>query len=114
MAHNTETPAGIASITALLKVPEHNALSAEQVRGARCVWCDKLLTAETAVDLPERRIRSLGTHIDTFPRAHRACVGKRAYSALLDHAPCCEQCVDNSAECETGRELQRLARLVRS
>ncbi|MET8955223.1 hypothetical protein ACWEO4_32000 [Streptomyces sp. NPDC004393] len=111
MAHDTEAPGGLASIAALLPLPEHNSLSEEQVRGAECVWgCGKTLTAETAVELPERRIRNLDTYIDTFPRGCRPCTGRRALKALYNHCPVCEQCVDNVAECEIGRTLRRFTR----
>ncbi len=110
MAHDTESPVAGASTLALMPLPDHNEMSEGQIRGADCAWCGKSLTAETAVDLGERRIRSLDTHFDTFPRGCKPCTAKHAYQTLFDHCPMCEQCVDNSAECVTGRELRRLAK----
>lgn len=36
-----------------------------------------------------------------------------AYRALLDHVSTCEQCVDDSRECPTGRALIRTLREAR-
>lgn len=110
MAHDTEAPAGRASIAALLEVPEHNTLTAAQVRGADCAWCGKRLTSDSALDLGERRIRVLDTHFDTFPRGCRQCTGERAYSALFTHAPKCEHCIKHPTGCEIGDALRRLAK----
>jgi hypothetical protein len=110
MGHHTETPTGRASVAALLEVPEHNALTKEQARGADCAWCGKPLTAETAVDLGERRIQVLDTHFDTFPRGCRPCASKRAYGALFGHAEACDHCRKHPSGCEIGDELRRLSR----
>jgi hypothetical protein len=85
-------------------------LTGQQQRGADCVWCGTTLTAETAVDLGERRIRVLGRHVSAFPRGCRSCTRKHAYRALLDHAALCEQCTDDASGCETGTALSRLVR----
>ena len=98
---------------ALLELPDLEGLSEAQVRGAECIWCSGTLTADTAVDLGERKHRRLDGRYSTFPRADRRCVHDAAYSVLLDHAPSCEQCVDNAAECPTGRALRRLMREYR-
>jgi hypothetical protein len=74
------------------------------------VWCDAHLSAETAVDLGERRIRVLDSSVTAFPRGCRRDAGVAAYRALLDHAPSCEQCVDDATGCETGTLLRRLIR----
>jgi hypothetical protein len=98
---------------ALLVLPALDGLSKGQVRGAACIWCDKTLTADTAVDLGERRHKRLDGHYSTFPRACRAChrhTHDAAYAALMDHAPSCEQCVDDAAGCDTAVALRRLMR----
>lgn len=97
-------------VLALLTLPSRDSLSQQQDRGVDCVWCGVTLAADTAIDLGPRRVRVLDTHVTTFPRGCPLCVGKAAYRALFDHCPMCEQCVDNAAECDTGRELRRLAR----
>ena len=95
---------------AILPLPDHNSLSQQQVRGTACVWCGVALAPDTAVDLGERRIRVLDDHVTTFPRGCRQCTGQAAYNALFDHSPMCEQCVNNAAGCETGRQLRRLVK----
>jgi hypothetical protein len=87
-----------------------DALNEGQLRGAACAWCGVPLTAETAVDLGERSIRVLDSYVTAFPRGCRRDASEAAYLALLDHAPTCEQCVDDAARCETGAVLQRLIR----
>ncbi|MFE0329088.1 hypothetical protein ACFW08_20345 [Streptomyces sp. NPDC058960] len=95
---------------AALPLPSVGDLSEQQQRGAECVWCEAPLTAETAVDLGERRIRVLDSYVTAFPRGCRSHAGEAAYRALLDHAPDCARCVDNAASCETGVALRRLMR----
>ncbi|MGW2934757.1 hypothetical protein ACWDA7_23525 [Streptomyces sp. NPDC001156] len=68
------------------------------------------LTAETAVDLGERRIRVLDSHVTAFPRGCRPCSATAAFRALHDRTPNCEQCVDDAGSCETGIALRRLIR----
>ncbi|MGI5139427.1 hypothetical protein [Streptomyces sp. CA-106110] len=85
-------------------------LTESQQRGAACVWCAQTLTAETAVDLGERRIKVLDNYVTAFPRGCRPCTATAAYRALMDHAPDCEQCVDDAGSCETGMALRRLMR----
>jgi len=100
-------------VLALLAVPALDELSEEQVRGAACVWCGTTLTTDTAVDLGERKHKRLDGSYSTFPRACRPDAHTAAYSALLDHAPRCEQCVDDASGCETGLALRRLMREYR-
>ncbi|MGV9242602.1 hypothetical protein [Streptomyces sp. NPDC003710] len=95
---------------AALPLPSVGDLREKQQRGTECVWCAEHLTAETAVDLGERRIRVLDSHVTAFPRGCRPCTATAAYRALLDHAPSCEQCVDDASSCETGKALRRLMR----
>ena len=97
---------------ALLELPALDALTTEQVRGAVCIWDRKEppLTAATAVDLGERRHKRLDGRYSTFPRACHRHAHEAAYKALIAHTLSCEQCVDNAAECPTGRALLRLMR----
>ncbi|MFJ4685915.1 hypothetical protein [Streptomyces sp. NPDC088789] len=92
---------------ALVACPPLDALSVDQARGATCVWdaTEPPLTAETAVDLGERR-----GDVHWFPRACREHTGERAHEALLDHVPACEECTEHRAICAIGRALYRLAR----
>ncbi|MFF9129105.1 hypothetical protein [Streptomyces sp. NPDC014806] len=94
----------------LLSVPSLDDQSEAQQRGAACVWDGQPLTAETAVELGERRHRRLDGHYSTFPRGCAPCVADRAHRALLDHGASCEQCVDNAELCIVGRVLYRLVR----
>lgn len=99
---------------ALLALPGLDGLTDEQARGAVCVWGSKEppLTGGMAVDLGERMSPLDGTTspMRWFPRACHVCVHDAAHKVLMDHAPSCEQCVDNAAECPTGRALLRLMR----
>jgi hypothetical protein len=90
---------------ALLALPAVDELSDTQVRGSACVWCAVVLSPKTAVDLGQRT-----GDVTWFPRGCRPCAGIRAYEALLDHAPTCEQCVDDGRLCTTGVGLRRLVR----
>lgn len=89
---------------ALLPLPEQ--LSDAQRDGHVCVWGGETLTVGTGIDLGSRKTDDRLI----FPRACRRDTGEAAYRALLDHAPACEQCVDNAAECPLGRALNRLVR----
>lgn len=96
----------------LLALPSLDDLTDRQVRGTTCVWDSALLTTETAVDLGERMSALSGTTspMRWFPRACHRCVHTAAYAALMDHAPLCEQCVDEAAGCDTAVGLRRLMR----
>ena len=93
---------------ALLELPALDGLSEVKVRGAACIWCSVILTAETAVNLGERRHKRLGGHFYTFPRSCRPCTRNAAGAALRVHAGCCEQCVDDPNICETAAALRQL------
>jgi len=95
---------------ALLALPALDGLSESQVRGKACVWCGVILTAETAVDLGPRRKGRLDGAYNWFPRGCKTSTGMAAFRALHQHAPTCEQCVDDGEQCETGRALWRLVR----
>lgn len=99
---------------ASLALPALDELNEQQVRGTACVWNARHpLTNGTAVDLGPRQAARAGQPLTWFPRACRKCTHDHVYSVLLDHAPSCEQCVDNAAECPTGRALLRLMREYR-
>lgn len=101
---------GVRQALALLVLPALDGLSEAQVRGKACVWCGVILAADTAVDLGPRRKGRLDGTYDWFPRGCKTSVGMEAFRALHDHAPACEQCVDEAERCETGRALWRLVR----
>ncbi|MFJ6657799.1 DUF6415 family natural product biosynthesis protein [Streptomyces sp. NPDC091377] len=90
----------------LLALPALDALTADQARGAVCVWDgdEEPLAGDCAVDLGERV-----TGVHWFPRACRTHTGDRAHRALLDHVPVCEECTERKAMCDIGRALYRLA-----
>lgn len=96
---------------AALPLPDVGQLSESQQRGAACVWCKAPMTAVTAVDLGERRIRVLDTHFTAFPRGCRPCTAKAARRALWNHGALCEECMDaDRGLCETDMALRRLIR----
>lgn len=99
---------------ALLQLPDLDGLSDQQTRGTACAFDGIALTPE-AVDLGERLSPLSGSTspMRWFPRACRRCVHDAAYRALFDHAPLCEQCVDNAAGCDTAVALRRLMREYR-
>lgn len=104
----TSTRQGIpAKALRLLNCPPLAALTADQARGAVCVWdaAEPPLTAEAAVDLGERQ----NDGIHWFLRACHNHTGRQAYRALLDHAPTCERCVTGPGGCDLGRTLTRLS-----
>jgi hypothetical protein len=96
---------------AALPLPSVGTLTSEQVRGAHCLWCAARLMAETAVDLGERRIRILDSHVTAFPRGCRPCTARAAQRALANHTPFCEQCRNGEdSQCQTCLALMRLIR----
>jgi hypothetical protein len=114
VAMQSSSPGSTAEALALLVLPALDGLTDEQVRGAVCVWDrnERPLSAETAVDVGERMDKLPGTSSSMrwFPRACQPHTEQAALRALHEHAPMCEPCVDNAAECETGRALNRLRR----
>ncbi|MEU8538357.1 hypothetical protein [Streptomyces parvulus] len=94
------------NVLALLGLPQFGDLTADQVRGAVCVWGSEGLTAERAVDLGEQD----GPDGRWWPRGCPACTASRAHRGLFEHAPSCEQCVDSGERCEINRVLYRLVR----
>ena len=104
---------------ALLRLPGLDGLTDEQTRGATCVWCpadSPPLTAETAVDLGEHMSPLSGSTspMRWFPRGCHVCTHHYEFAALHDHAPLCQECVDNVDECPEGVGLRRLMRDTRS
>ncbi len=97
------------SAVPLLVLPPAGTLSEQQVRGLACVWDGITLSPDTAVDLGPRAVDG-ADGVLWFPRGCRRCVSEAAHQVLLDHAPLCESCADNAAECPTGRGLYRLIR----
>ncbi|MEU2911326.1 hypothetical protein ACFYM3_06215 [Streptomyces massasporeus] len=99
-----EVPADVA---AALLLPAPADATEDQLRGARCVWCEAgPLNAETAIDLGEQKTPA-GSW---FPRACQNCTASWAHRGLFEHAPLCEQCTDDASRCKTGRVLYRLIR----
>ncbi|MEU1272948.1 hypothetical protein [Streptomyces sp. NPDC005799] len=113
----SDNTAGVETIDALalLALPSLDKLTDEQTKGRACVRDGVPLLPGQPVDLGERMSELSGSSspMRWFPRACRTCVHGLAYSTLLDHAPSCEQCVDNAAGCETGAALHRLMREYR-
>lgn len=93
-------------VLAVLGLPDFTELTADQVRGAVCVWGTEALTADSAVDLGEHD----GPDGRWWPRACRRHAGERAHRGLFDHAPFCEPCTDAAERCETSLVLYRLVR----
>lgn len=110
MALRSDITALAPDVLTLLPLPDLADLPEPQFRGTACVWGGGPVDTVTAVDLGQRRIDCADGYITASPRACRRCAGEKAYGALFDHAPSCEQCVDNAAECEIGRALNRLVR----
>ncbi|MET8828494.1 hypothetical protein ABZX40_22670 [Streptomyces sp. NPDC004610] len=91
----------------LLPLPPIDTLTADQIRGAVCLWdpTEDPLTPDTAVDLHARQAR-----IRWFPRACSRHTGRQAYRLLLDHAPRCDRCIRDAGICGTGIARRRLIR----
>lgn len=103
-----------ADVLQLLGLRHLEGLRDDQVRGQDCVWCGTPLTAETAVDYGEQLMplseAADSARMRSYPRACRLCTRTRAYSALLDHTPSCEDGCRETPGCEVGRALNRLIR----
>ncbi|MEU5442784.1 MULTISPECIES: hypothetical protein [Streptomyces] len=84
-------------------LPELEELPDERARGRCCVWCGEHLSAETAIDLGEKRNPSW------FPRGCIPCTLKRVLAAYKTHWATCEQCVDDETLCDIQRGLRALA-----
>jgi hypothetical protein len=84
-----------------LALPNPVKLNTDQVRGGHCCWCDMVLTAETAVDLGERR-----HPVHWFPRCCPTCIRSQA----RNHVSMCETCVEQPGACETAAALRQLVR----
>ncbi|MFI0233175.1 hypothetical protein [Streptomyces sp. NPDC017086] len=99
------------SALAALPLPEFDTLTKEQARGAACVWDGAPLTADTAVDLGERR--SIGGCASWFPRACKPCALQHAMDTLIEHTQICEQCTDDQTVCPDGLWMVRAVREAR-
>lgn len=84
-----------------LDLPNPARLTPDQVRGGDCCWCEAVLTAETAVDLGERREPE-----HWFPRCCPTCIRAEART----HGGMCETCVEQPGACETAAALSQLVR----
>ncbi|WP_086765401.1 hypothetical protein [Streptomyces bobili] len=96
-----------ADVLALLDLPDPSGLTADQRRGAVCVWGPEPLTGESA--------EGLGEQVDEsgerwFPRACKKHTAKHAHGALVAHAAICKQCTDDADACDIHRVLYRLVR----
>jgi hypothetical protein len=99
---------------ALLPLPRLlHLLTADQLRGADCVWCYERLDTETAYDLGAQTGTIAGVENSSwFPRACPGCVGAKARKVLSEHTQTCEQCVDDSLLCPEQQALRVLSRRV--
>lgn len=96
-------------VMSMLTVPDMNVLSANQRRGATCVWCPEQLTAETAIDLGHRRIEIDGEETLCFPRACRPCGRRAAVRESHVHPLDCPVCAVKPTDCRERRAIRRLA-----
>lgn len=102
-----------AAVLELLALPAREGLTDDQARGRACVWCGREpLTVATSADLGEQTsvVPGSASAIHWYPRACRPCAAERAHKALFQHAPMCEQCVDEAGRCEVSLILYRLVR----
>ncbi|MFJ8332889.1 hypothetical protein [Streptomyces sp. NPDC094437] len=104
---STQTEPCTSSITDALALPALDSLEEDRASGRACVWNGEPLTIETAVDLGEQTDAAGRV---CFLRACRKHAGQVAHRALMEHAPSCEQCVDDAGGCDVGRVLLRLIR----
>lgn len=95
------TSTGVSLRANTLDLPNPARLTEDQRCGRRCCWCPTRLTAETAVDLGERR-----EPMHWFPRCCPACIRAQART----HGGMCEVCVEQPAACETAAALRQLVR----
>ncbi len=95
------------AVLELLALPEFDGLDGDQIRGRACVWCGCGPLTVTAVDFGVR----MGSQCRRwYPRSCGPCAGEHAHRGLFQHAPMCEQCVDEAGQCTVGRILYRLIR----
>lgn len=110
MSHDTvSSPPSAAVLLASWELPAPSRLTAPQVRGAHCVWCNTRLDGATAVDLGQRFEAILGVFGRWFPRGCRPCTLTQALAAYKAHWGTCEQCTDDPTLCNTHRALRALA-----
>ncbi|MEV6833452.1 hypothetical protein AB0N17_02805 [Streptomyces sp. NPDC051133] len=105
----TAAPTAQRKTLASLELPGTARLTAEQLRGADCVWCGTELHGDTSVDLEQRYNSIAGVVGRWFPRGCRRCTLQTVLAAYKTHQGSCEQCVDDPTLCDTHRALRRLA-----
>lgn len=116
VAHDTAQPSTPASLTpvidigvmSMLTLPEAAWLGVDQQRGAVCVWCDRRLSAESAIDLGHRRLDVDGEQLLCFPRACRRCGRRAALRQFRSHTRSCRLCAYR-LRCRERRMIVRLA-----
>lgn len=101
-----------AAVLDLLPLPDLDALTDQQRRGAICVWDSRhgVLTTTTAVDLGEY---PAGDGTVCFLRACKACAQRFALEALQIHSGSCEPCAIDHTQCPPGLALVRMVRDAR-
>lgn len=111
MTGRQDGPSTIDVLT-LLPLPVYlHLLTADQLRGADCVWCYERLDTATAYDLGTQTGTINGVEDSAwYPRACPGCVGHKARTVLAEHGLRCEQCVDDSTLCPEQQALRVLAR----
>ncbi|MCG0066314.1 hypothetical protein L0F81_23995 [Streptomyces tricolor] len=93
-----------AELLPLILLPPLEGLPDARARGAECVWGGEPLSAAAAIDLGERETGG----VRWWPRACRPCTRLAVRAARNAHPGQCEQCVDDTALCETRRALHAL------
>ncbi|MFD7794301.1 hypothetical protein [Streptomyces sp. NPDC059759] len=112
MAATTSATTSTEPVT-VLPLPGLGELTEPQVRGQACVWDAVPLSGVPAVDLGPQSAQRAGAPVQWFPRGCPRCVADAALRALHEHAPSCEQCVDDGSNCPEGLVLRRLLRSTR-
>lgn len=101
-------------VVAALELPSLDTLADARVRGAECLWCDEILTAQTAVDLGEQMspLSGVTSPMRWFPRSCRPCAAGQAHTALFKHGSTCALCKvkEKAGDCTIGRGLYRIIR----
>ncbi|MEV7240472.1 hypothetical protein AB0N92_04300 [Streptomyces sp. NPDC093248] len=96
-------------VMSMLTIPDIGGLTADQRRGADCVWCKKKLTAETAIDLGHRRLEVDGEPLLCFPRGCRPCGRHAAVRESRVHPLNCPVCLKEPTDCRERKAIRRLA-----
>ncbi|MEU8589745.1 hypothetical protein AB0C59_22535 [Streptomyces sp. NPDC048664] len=92
----------------LLRLPGiASGLSADQIRGADCVWCATKLSAESAVDFGLCSGALAGVVSAWFPRACEECVCRVLRDTYDRHPQSCASCASDPNLCDARRALRR-------